>query len=143
MSKDGLVNYNQPNGNFTGNIDLGNSIPTGIYTVKIKSDQFLNNFVPGIQRILQNQTNILPLTILTSGDINNDNRINVLDYNILIDCFSDLKPARNCSDHSKKLSSDITDEGDVKKFDYNLFLRELNNIKGDSRFNNSQFTVNN
>ncbi len=130
-TKSGTVNFNSTAGNFTGSVDLGNTLTTGAYTVKVKSDQFLRALVPGIQTITQSQSNTLPPTTLTTGDMNNNNRIDVLDYNILSDCYSDFAPALNCSDPMKKQSSDITDDGSVNQFDYNLFLRELNNVLGE------------
>lgn len=131
LTKDGFVNYNPASGNFMGTVNVGNSVPTGIYTLKIKSDQFLRSLVPGIQTITQGKSIAITQTILKIGDMNNDNSINALDYNILMDCYSDLTPPHNCSDVIKKQSADITDEGDVNQFDYNLFIRELTNINGE------------
>jgi hypothetical protein len=56
--------------------------------------------------------------------------MNILDYNILMNCYSDLLPPVNC-DALKKGSADLTDDGQVNQYDYNLFLRELNNRGGD------------
>ncbi len=63
--------------------------------------------------------------------MNNDNKIDALDYNMLTDCYSDSAPASNCTDTLKKLAADITDDGNVNLFDYNLFLRELTNRRGE------------
>jgi hypothetical protein len=131
FTKQATVKFNQTAGNFTGIVDLGTTIPTGNYTVKVKTDQFLKKLVPLIQPITQGQNTTLPQITLISGDMNNDNRIDALDYNILIDCYSDITPAKNCSDQVKKLTADITDDGAVNQFDYNLFLRELTNISGE------------
>jgi len=123
------VSYNTTTGNFTGNIDLGADFNTGIYTVKIKTDKYLRGLVTGIQTITKGQINTLPSLTLVTGDINNDNQINIVDYNILIGCYSDLLPAVNCTDSNKDLS-DLTDDNGVNQFDYNLFIRELTNIGG-------------
>lgn len=131
LTKEGSMTFDSSSGSFKGNIDLGSSFSTEVYNIKVKSDQYLKTLVPGIQSITQRQTNTLPQTILTSGDINNDNWIDIADYNILLDCYSDLTPAKNCSDPAKKLSADITDDGNVNQFDYNLFLRELTNRHGE------------
>ncbi len=130
LTKEGTVNFDSSVGNFKGDVDLGTEVPTGAYTVKVKADQFLKALGPGIQSFTQGQINILPQMTLTSGDMNNDNKIDILDYNTLADCYSDTLPAQNCSDPAKKLSADITDDGSVNQFDYNLFLRELTNIHG-------------
>lgn len=129
LTKDGTVNYNPANGSFTGNIDIGTAFPSGIYSVKLKVDQYLKNIVPGIQNITRGTLNNLPQAVLITGDINYDNNINVLDYNILIGCYSDFLPPVSCNP-SQKTPADITDDGAVNQFDYNLFLRELTNITG-------------
>jgi hypothetical protein len=124
VSKSGTVTFNAVEGNFTGNILLEN-IPSGVYTARIAISHYLRKTIPGIISITSGQNVPLPVLSLTTGDTNNDNTLSILDYNILLDCFSDLSPARNCSDPNKKLASDLTDDGSVNQFDYNLFLREL------------------
>ncbi len=123
-TKQGTVIYNTTAGNFQGNVVLG-TLPSGQYTMKIAAPQYLVKTVPGIISVTANQTTQLPITSLIAGDSNNDNKLSILDYNILIDCFSDISPAKNCADPAKKLSADLTDDGKVNQFDYNLLLREL------------------
>jgi hypothetical protein len=128
-SEPGTITYNTSSGKLTGSVDLGAQFVTGLYTIKVKTDQYLRALVPGIQTITAGQTKTLPGVTLVAGDINNDNAINIEDYNILIGCYSDLLPATDCSDENNALA-DITDDGHVNQFDYNLFLRELTNIGG-------------
>ena len=128
-SQEGTILYNKTTGKFNGTVNLGSSFATGLYTVKVKTDQYLRALVPGIQTITAGKTNTLPLVTLIAGDINGDNVINIIDYNILIGCYSDLLPATNCSATNKVLS-DLNDDGHVNMYDYNLFLRELTNIGG-------------
>lgn len=130
LTKTGVVNFNSVGGNFTGAINSGTTLTSGTYTLKVKSPQFLRKQVTGIQTIAAGTVNQLPVTTLVSGDVNSDNVVNILDYNIVMDCYSDFTPARSCSDAVKKLNADITDDGNVNQFDYNLFLRELINIQG-------------
>ncbi len=119
----GTITYNTTNGNFTGLIN-GGALTTGLYTVRAKTDKYLRRQVPGIISITAgNATTIAPFTLVV-GDVNNDNRIDISDYNMLLGCFSDLTPAKNC-DPTKKFATDITDDGNVNQFDYNLFLREI------------------
>ncbi len=128
-TKDGAVNYNSTSGKFTGNIDMGSAFVTGAYTVKVKTNQFLKSLVPGIQTITAGTTNQMPQTVLINGEINGDNVINILDYNILMGCYSDFLPAVSCT-AANNLLSDLDDDGAVNQFDYNLFLRELTNRQG-------------
>ncbi len=129
VSQQGSMQYNSNSGKFDGSVNLGTNFSTGLYTVKVKTDQYLRTLFPGIQSISSGQTTTLPLVTLVTGDLNNDNAINIVDYNILIGCYSDLLPATDCNATNNVLA-DITDDGHVNQFDYNLFLRELTNIGG-------------
>lgn len=122
------VNYDSGLGGFTGQVNLG-AIETGPYTVKIKTNPFLRRQVEGIQNLIKGQNVSLPATRLVVGDINNDNLANILDYNILIGCYSDLTAAASCTPDNKHLS-DLNDDDSVNQYDYNLFIRELSNLNG-------------
>jgi len=124
------LQYNVSTGNFIGTIDMGTTLSTGIYNVNIHSDQYLYNSFAGIQ-INAGQTKIFPEKSLITGDVNNDDTLNILDYDILIGCYSDFSPAVDCpveiipnTPFTLKVASDVTDDGNVNQFDYNLFLRE-------------------
>ncbi len=127
--KMGSINYNAGTGIFTGSVDVG-LIPTDIYTVKVKSDGHLRRLIPGIQNITGGQTNNMPRVNLVAGDIDNNNAININDYNILLSCISDPTIA-NVDNHqlcnsnpNYIIQSDLDDNGVVDRYDYNLFLRE-------------------
>jgi hypothetical protein len=124
----GIVTYNQTAGNFQGTVDMG-TLSSGLYTVKLKSDRYLQALVPGIQTITAGQAYQLPAVTLIVGDINGDNQINIIDYNILMGCYSDLLPPSNCPSQYASLA-DLNDDGAVNQFDYNLFLRQLTNKSG-------------
>jgi hypothetical protein len=125
----GPVTYDTNSGSFKGTVDLGQHVSTGAYTVKVKTDQYLRALVPGIQTLTAGQTNQLPQFSMVVGDINDDNQINILDYNILMGCYSDLLPPVSCAAGNDVLS-DLDSDGHVNQFDYNLFLRELSNSTG-------------
>lgn len=127
-TKQGQVTYDQASGSFKGTVDIG-IITNGIYTVKVKTDQFLNTLISGIQTLNAGATVQMPTTSMINGDINNDNVLNILDYDILLGCYSDFQPAVSCTTQSK-LMADLNDDGAVNQFDYNLFLRELTNVSG-------------
>lgn len=127
--EEGVVVYNSGSGSFKGTVDMGTDLVGGVYTVKVKFLQSLKTLIPGIQVITAGTTHNLPQTTLVNGDVNNDNVLNIIDYDILLGCYSDFLPAENCTPDTK-LQSDITDDGSVNQFDYNLFLRELSNQGG-------------
>jgi hypothetical protein len=124
LTQQGTVTYNTTAGNFTGTINLG-TLNSGSYTIKITVPQYLKKTVPGIVTLTQGQTTAIPSLSLVTGDSNSDNLLSILDYNMLLDCYSDLTAPKNCTDTNKKLMTDLTDDGSVNQFDYNLFLREL------------------
>lgn len=129
QTKQGTISFDTSSGSFKGTVTLDDSVQTGAYTVKVKTDQFLRTLIAGIQTVTKNQTTPMPVTALINGEINGDNAINILDYNILIGCYSDLLPAPSCTP-ANKLLADLDDDGNVNQFDYNLFLRELTNRAG-------------
>lgn len=123
-SRSGVITYASASGSFIGSIDIGDSLPLGDYTVRIKEPTHLRRLVPGIHRITPSQENLLPQIAIVAGDANNDNTLNILDYNLVVGCYSDLAPAVDCDDE-RKLLTDINDDGNVNQFDYNIFLREI------------------
>lgn len=129
MTKQGTVNFDNGAGAFKGVVDMGTALANGVYIIKIKLPQYLRTNVPGIQTIVAGSTNSIPQTTLITGDINGDNTINILDYNILMGCYSDFLPPVSCSAANEVLA-DLTDDGFVNQFDYNLFLRELTSRGG-------------
>lgn len=133
LTKAGTVSYNSGSGSFKGTIGMGTDLSGSVYTIKVKTDQFLRALVPGIQTVPAgnaSQTVNLPTAVLINGDVNNDNTLDILDYNILIGCYSDLTPAVSCTP-ANKILADLNDDGNVNQFDYNLFLRELVNRQGE------------
>lgn len=127
----GSVTYNAADGNFKGTFALGTTITTGSYTIKIRTEKYLRKLVAGIITLTAGTTNTLPVTALVAGDINVDNQLSILDYNLLLDCYSDLKPPVACPTTTKKDASDINDDSFVNHYDYNLFLRELSTQPGE------------
>lgn len=120
----GTITYDVAEGNFKGIVDLGTTVPPGPYTIKIKPDSYLRRLIPGIHTFVADQPYAAPTVALVAGDSNNDNLLNILDYNIIRGCYSSIGPATSCSE-TLKLQSDLNDDGNVNQFDYNLFLREL------------------
>lgn len=81
------VNFDPETGLYKGNITLSNNFPSGPYLVKVRVDNTLWKNIPGIQNIVSGTTNeSLPAQLIT-GDLNQDNVINLLDYNIFLSCY--------------------------------------------------------
>ncbi len=129
-NKSGTIVYQSSPGVFTGTIDMGNNLSSGVYSITLKTEKYLTRLIP-IQNIISGQNNSLPQAVLVVGDINGDNKLSILDYNILIGCYSEESLAISCSASQKQLS-DLDDNGSVNQFDYNLFLRNFSAQSGDS-----------
>ena len=97
--------------------------------IKIMTDYHLVRLLPGIITVQPGKTTTLPAVHLIAGDANNDNRLDIRDYNVLLDCYSDLAPAIACTT-TKKPTTDFNDDGSVNQFDYNLLLREISTQPG-------------
>jgi hypothetical protein len=109
---------------FRGIIHFG-QLPEGIYSVKVKSTNTLNSFVfPQFQNLTSENVNILPFVLLTAGDFNNDNVIDINDYNLAIPCFQGLV----CN---LKTEVDLNDDGKTNVIDYNLLLSNFRQYEGD------------
>jgi len=126
----GNVAYSSPSGSFIGTVYTPAKITPGKYTLKVWSNYHLIKRLAVIEDLAADQINQVPQVTLVAGDVNNDNQLNILDYNLILDCYSDLSPAINCDD-TKKVTTDLNDDGDVNQFDYNLFLREISTQPGD------------
>ncbi len=121
----GPLTYDSTKGNYQGSIGIyPNTFPSDKYYLKVKTTTHLKRLVPGILTITAGQKNTVPDATLVTGDANNDNKLNILDYNLLLGCYSDLAAAVAC-DADKKVATDFNDDSLVNQVDYNLFLREI------------------
>ena len=123
----GTMKYSSASAKFLGTNPVPTSVQTGSYIVKIGSDGFLTKQYPGILQLTSGQTITLPPISMVTGNINNDNQLDILDYNLLTDCFGSKQSTAGCKTPPTASSSgsDINDDGKVDAADYNLFLREL------------------
>jgi len=114
----------QPTGNtgFQQLLSLGNNLTAGNYKTRVRLDNTLwktidTNLTPGT-------TTTLPQLKLTSGDINQDNIINLLDYNLIMKCLQTKK----CSN---SLQADLNLDGILDEIDLNLLYVGFTNRIGE------------
>lgn len=120
------VTYNPQKGSFDGSVDLDNLEDEDDYILKIKMDGYL---VKKYDNLYSTKAgSILPPVTLITGDVNSDNTLNILDYNLLLGCQD--SSLYQC-DEDTRVMSDITDNGHVDIVDLNLFFRELTVTSGD------------
>lgn len=132
IQKSGTIKFDSTSGTYKGTVDLG-TFTTGTYTIKVKSPGYLRRLVNDNQTITSGQTNNTVFKRMATGNVNEDNLLNIEDYNIFLSCseFStDNKVACN-SKSSYKTLSDLDDNGPINNYDYNLFMRELAVQQGD------------
>lgn len=122
------LTFDSVSGLFKDTVDLGGSFASGNYLLKIKSERYLKRLFPGILNIASGQVFTVPTLILLAGDVNGDNELNVLDYNIFVSCFGPKAAAASCTN---KTTADVNDDGNIDGIDYNLFVHSLAIRKGD------------
>lgn len=113
-----ILGFDPASNTFKRIIVAPEEIPAGLYTAKVKVNGYLRKRIPGI--ISYSPTNPITLLQVTliAGDVNNDNVINIQDFNLLVTCFE--KPVTgNCS------PADIDDNGAIDGVDVNLFIKNL------------------
>lgn len=127
----GTITYTATSETFQGTIPVSN-LSAGQYVVKVATSGFLTAEYPTTISFTPGQTLTLPEIFLVNGDINNDNQLDILDYNLLISCYGSKQSSTSCSAPITTTNSgaDIDDDKMVGGSDYNLFLRELSVQKG-------------
>lgn len=128
--KDGTVSFNNTTNLFKGTVDMG-SLAAGNYTVKVKTPKYLKRRISGIQTIVSARATpyVIPSITLVVGDANNDNKVNIIDYNMWRDCYQGTVAETSCS------NVDFNDDGIVRGAeglkDGNLLITSLGVKEGD------------
>lgn len=107
--------YDSQSGTFLGKIELPD-VTTGPHTIKLKTPGYIEKTVS--DTIPAGAGGFYEVT-LTAGDINGDNKLDALDYNAIVGCYSLPASSASCS------LADLNDDGSVNGVDYNMFLREI------------------
>lgn len=127
----GDVIFDKASGLFKGQINFNkNTLCPTCTTVLLtaKLQDFLSKRLPGITNITQTQPITLPAVSFVAGDVNGDNKLDILDYNMVVSCYGSKQQTDVCKE---KVNSDINDDGVVDGVDYNLFVREISVQAGD------------
>lgn len=119
----GFIIYDRTN-IFHGITHFG-PIDNGTYFIKILTPHMLRAMVMPTFQVLDSKVlNILPQVTLMQGDINDDNVINITDYNLALPCFQDKK----CQN---KDLIDFNDDSRTDIIDYNILLSDYRESQGD------------
>lgn len=118
------LKYNISNRNFSNSasVNLG-KIDVGSYKVLVKSDQYLRRLVDAVTIPVNGGTiNIANSITLFAGDADNNNVLNIQDYEALRSCFESRADTPSCTN---KEAVDFNDDGKVDGLDYLLFIKNL------------------
>lgn len=118
------VEYDSLDGKFKRTINLGNTLASGDYTIKIKAGKYLKKKISHIFTITSTtETQTIPVsTKLIGVDINNDKTVDILDYNFVINCYKDKQNTPICGN---KKAGDLNYDGVVDGIDYNILVRGI------------------
>lgn len=131
--------YNSSTKKFESVFSLPPNFSSGAYNLYLDGDQFLVSRFPG-SIIINNsgQTTVDSLNFaLITGDVNKKensaNKINILDYNVILACsiYSNSKALCD-SNPDYTVNSDLNDDGIVDQDDFTLFITEIANQSGES-----------
>jgi hypothetical protein len=92
--------------------------------VKVRTNNTLWKFPPTTVNIAPNTTTTLSKISLTSGDIDQNNQLNLFDYNIMISCYG----AKQCP---QKEAADLNIDGKVDELDLNILYDAFSTRQGD------------
>lgn len=129
----GPITFDNATGLFTGEIGIDGP-PSGTYTILLRSPTYLRHRIDFAIPLKEKETNKLPKVSLVTGDVNDDNAINIMDFNILTECIGMNSPEEPEEDEEEiiaicteqdQIDSDLDDNGEVNALDLNLYLREL------------------
>lgn len=118
---EGTVSFNATSGAYEG--DIQTELEPGNYTATIDLENYPQEATQGIMNVPQGQQTVTLGTMeFVTGDINDDESVNILDYNVLEHCLT-------TPDSCESQASDLDSSGVIDLFDYNLFIRELSNYR--------------
>lgn len=113
--------YHSQNNIFNGQLNAGENLPTGYYTLKIKGNNTLQkNIEPYIQYLENKKSHDIPTVTMTQGDLNDDNILSGQDVQTFI------------SHMTKQVSiGDFNYDGVVDVRDYSILISSFSNVTGD------------
>lgn len=131
LEKTGEVNYSDSTGTFKDIVDLGYTLKTGTYNVKIRMEKYLKKSIKNIQ-VNANTDNTTSETALLPGDINivkdqsgntivGDNKVNLQDYQTFYSCLSST--TADCIN-----KADLNSDNIVNLSDYSLLMKNYGKV---------------
>lgn len=119
----GTVSYDTQTFSFKGMVSLGPALESGIYIIKARLNNTLRKNL-GLANIVAGQTSPASQVKLVPGDLDQNNELNLFDYNMMLSCYG----ASKCD---KKTQADLNIDGKVDEVDLNILYAGFANRAGD------------
>jgi len=113
---------------YKATIGLGADLADGSYLARVKLSNMISKQSSAILPISGTGNGPVFLESLISGDVNQDNELSILDYNLLIDCSKNN--VCQTTDEGQK-TSDLNDDGKIDGKDLNLLYTGFASRKGE------------
>lgn len=123
------MTYDPVLGGFKATAPLGNDWTSGIYDIQVSSPKYLSRYLTENFTINKDSQVSVPDVALVSSDVNRDDAVNILDWNMIVSCYTFPGEPSPCSP-AQIAEADTNDDGVVDDFDMNLLSRELRNLSG-------------
>lgn len=121
-SYDVALRYEESDGSFVGTLIVPD-IDTGMYKVQMKVDGYLlSEFSESKFLAVGSEYFFVPVRLF-AGDVNNDGRVSVVDYNLMLSCSIIAAESGTCSKQARILA-DLDDNGRVDENDQFIFIKQ-------------------
>lgn len=121
----GKLSFDLTTQTYKGIASITSPAQAGNYLLLITVPSYLEKDIP----VTIGTTNLLtlPKSTLYAGDINSDGKIDILDWNMLIDkkCYSDQDQIPEDCTSALLPKADLNEDGEVNVIDANIFLKSL------------------
>lgn len=108
---------------YVGEIDSGVTLPDGAYILRVRMDNTLRKVVSGqFVQIKEAAVNALPQITLYQGDFDQNNRVDIRDYNIFTKCLEEC---------DEEAIVDLNSDGKIDILDFNLLNEVFTTQQGD------------
>jgi hypothetical protein len=124
-----VVNFDSASSAFKGTVSI-QDLQSGVYSMKVRFDNSLWKAMNGLN-LTSGQTTSTPELKLVLGDLNGDNRLDLLDYNLFLVCYVvDFLSSGglSCKEGQK---ADLNMDGKIEEIDLNIFYSVLKTRTGD------------
>lgn len=110
-------------GRFQAEVDPGADFEPGTYIIKVKLNNSLRkNILPEFQQIKKDTTNVLPPITLYQGDLDQNNVLNITDFNAFLACLEAECPEEDLVD--------LNGDGFIDILDYNVIYQTFSTAQG-------------